>query len=91
VSGDRSTDRSDVTELSGLTSDPVCTADRSRGILIFSGPVRKPPRGLNPFEADRGPAGETTIASPIVSDFAFVSQSAYPLKHTESGLQTTGV
>ncbi len=33
------TRRPSVTELSGLTSDPILTADRRGGILIYSGPV----------------------------------------------------
>jgi hypothetical protein len=31
-------DRPSVTELPGLTSDPICTADRRGGILISFGP-----------------------------------------------------
>src|SRR6056297_2096808 len=34
------TRRPSVTELSGLTSDPILTADRRGGILMYSGPVR---------------------------------------------------
>jgi len=41
-------DRPDVTELPGLTSDPIYTADRRGGILISSGPKRMSERVLNP-------------------------------------------
>jgi hypothetical protein len=41
-------DRPSVTELPGLTSDPIYTADRRGGILISSGPNRRPVRVLNP-------------------------------------------
>ena len=44
----RSVDRPGVTELPGLTSDPIYTADRRGGILISFGPTRKPERVLNP-------------------------------------------
>lgn len=37
-----------VTELSGLTSDPVLTADRRGGILISFGSLRTPFEGINP-------------------------------------------
>jgi len=40
--------RSGVTELPGLTSDPIYTADRRGGILISFGPIRRPERVLNP-------------------------------------------
>ncbi len=48
----KSDDRSGVTELSRLTSDPICTADRRGEILISFGRIRKPRGVLNPFEAD---------------------------------------
>jgi hypothetical protein len=41
-------DRPGVTELPGLTSDPIYTADRRGGILISSGPEYLPERVLNP-------------------------------------------
>jgi hypothetical protein len=40
--------RPGVTELPGLTSDPIYTADRRGGILISSGPDCMPERVLNP-------------------------------------------
>jgi len=47
--------RSGVTELSGLPSDPICTADRRGGILISSGPNCSPGRVLSPSNrVDRG-------------------------------------
>ena len=42
------TDRPDITGLPGLTSDPICTADRRGGILISFGPIRTPTRVINP-------------------------------------------
>jgi len=50
------TRRPSVTELPGLTSDPICTADRRGGILISSGPDCFPGRVINPSrrERDRG-------------------------------------
>ena len=44
----RTVDRPSVTELPGLTSDPIYTADRRGGILMSSGPVCRPERVLNP-------------------------------------------
>lgn len=52
-------DRSGVTELSGLTSDPICTADRRGEILISFGRVRRPSGVLNPF----GPTARDDRAS----------------------------
>jgi hypothetical protein len=40
--------RSGVTELPGLTSDPILAADRRGGILISFGPNRRPRRVINP-------------------------------------------
>ena len=40
--------RSGVTELPGLTSDPILAADRRGGILISFGPNRRPYRVINP-------------------------------------------
>ncbi|WP_230198771.1 hypothetical protein, partial [Halopiger djelfimassiliensis] len=42
-------DRSGVTELPRLTSDPICTADRRGGILISFGLTRTPSGVHNPF------------------------------------------
>ena len=44
----RHTDRPSVTELPGLTSDPIYTADRRGGILISFGPNRMSEKGINP-------------------------------------------
>jgi len=54
--------RSGVTELPGLTSDPIYTADRRGGILISFGPIRRPDRVLNPSswpQFDPGAAGSS--------------------------------
>jgi hypothetical protein len=48
--GRRIVDRPSVTELPGLTSDPIYTADRRGGILIQSGPNRTLRRDINPSE-----------------------------------------
>ncbi len=47
--------RSGVTELPGLTSDPIFTADRRGGILISFGPERRPYRVINPSSWPRFP------------------------------------
>src|SRR6056297_2693865 len=52
----RHTDRPSVTELPGLTSDPIYTADRRGGILIHFGPNCTPRRVINPSELV-GPSG----------------------------------
>ncbi len=52
----RHTDRPSVTELPGLTSDPIYTADRRGGILIHFGPNCTPRRVINPSECV-GPSG----------------------------------
>jgi hypothetical protein len=78
VFGDRSTDRSDVTELPELTSDSVCTADRRGGILIFSGPIRNRSRGYNPFEAGRDPVDGTVD----VFHRSRLRSRSYPNPHT---------
>jgi len=44
------TRRPSVTELPGLTSDPICTADRRGGILISFGPERRSSGIYNPFD-----------------------------------------
>ncbi len=44
----RPANRPDRTELSGLISDPICTADRRGGILISSGRKRTRAGQLNP-------------------------------------------
>ena len=53
-------DRPSVTELSGLTSDPILTADRRGGILISFGPHRTRFGVINPSDLvgsrTRGPA-----------------------------------
>ena len=51
--GDRPTiaNRSGVTELPRLTSDPICTEDRRGEILISFGRSRTLRGVLNPFEA----------------------------------------
>ena len=46
--GRRIVDRPSVTELPGLTSDPIYTADRRGGILMSCGPDRRPFGVLNP-------------------------------------------
>ena len=46
-------DRPSVTELPGLTSDSIYTADRRGGILISFGPNRSPRRVINPPELVR--------------------------------------
>jgi hypothetical protein len=46
-------DRPGVTELPGLTSDPICTADRRGGILISSGPDCMPEGHLSPSSRQR--------------------------------------
>jgi len=51
-------DRPSVTELPGLTSDPICTADRRGGILISFGPKRGSRQVINPstsFGSASGP------------------------------------
>ena len=45
--------RPGVTELPGLTSDSIYTADRRGGILISFGPNRSPRWVINPPELDR--------------------------------------
>jgi hypothetical protein len=46
-------DRPGSTELPGLTSDPICTADRRGGILISFGPYRTTLKGINPSKGVR--------------------------------------
>jgi hypothetical protein len=41
--------RSDVTEPSGLTSDPICTADRRGGVLMSFGTLTSVGKGHKPF------------------------------------------
>ena len=48
--------RSDVTELPGLTSDLICAADRRGEILIPSDLIVGGERGINPSTSVRGPA-----------------------------------
>jgi len=66
----RSADRPGGTELPGLTSDPIYTADRRGGILISSGPERCPVWVLNPSNRDR----------PRPAAFAFTSECPVTLK-----------
>ena len=56
-------DRPSVTELPGLTSDSIYTADRRGGILISFGPNRSPRRVINPPELV-GPRARTVLNCP---------------------------
>jgi hypothetical protein len=79
-----------VTELSGLTSDSVLTADRRGGILISFGPHRTPLKGINPSKrrpheradlAHRRSGVETELNGLRVSlSFRIPSESPVPLK-----------
>ena len=60
-------DRSGVTELPRLTSDPICTADRRGGILISFGPNRKPSGIHNPFGLRVGPRRRTESNGPSIT------------------------
>ena len=76
-----------VTELSGLTSDPVLTADRRGGILISFGPHRTPFDGINPSKAPGGspiragtPAETGSNGFPCRLLFAFVRTLLFQLR-----------
>ena len=57
--------RSGVTELPGLTSDPIYTADRRGGILISFGSYSRPERVLNPSsQPDVDPARPAAPTGP---------------------------
>lgn len=80
-----------VTELSGLTSDPVLTADRRGGILISFGLHRTPFEGINPSKGVRGesnsprkPAAETELNGlPCRSLSAFHPSALYHLRASD--------
>jgi len=73
-------DRSSVTELPGLTSDPIYTADRRGGILISFGRNRTLAEGINP---SRCPACRPTVRPrgvPEATTFAFNPKCPVSLK-----------
>ena len=83
-----------VTELPGLTSDPVLTADRRGGILISFGPHRTPLEGINPSKrrpreradlAHRKSGAGTELNGPRVS-FSFCIPSERPVSLKGVGL-----
>lgn len=74
---DSTRDRAGVTELSRLTSDPICTADRRGGILISFGRIPTLGRVLNPFERRVRADGANR---PRRTSFAFTSEPSYTLK-----------
>jgi hypothetical protein len=81
-------DRPSVTELPGLTSDPIYTADRRGGILISFGPTRRPVRDLNPscWPSVRG--GRVSF-DPDRAAFAFRPECPCTLKGI--GLRPAGI
>jgi len=79
-------DRPDVTELPGLTSDPIYTADRRGGILMSSGPKRTSERVLNPSSrhppARRDRDRSRTFTSQLSGDDRFKPVEPYPSRHS---------
>ena len=73
--------RPDVTEPPGLTSDPICTADRRGGILISFGPEWKPRRVINPSNFPGPPRGELNVPR---SRFAFHPSALLHLRASDS-------
>jgi hypothetical protein len=73
----RHTDRPSVTELPGLTSDPIYTADRRGGILIHFGPMCTPTGHISPSEFI-GPNGRSMSARP--GHVCITSECPVPLK-----------
>ena len=82
-------DRSGVTELPRLTSDPICTEDRRGGILISFGRNRRPSGVHNPFGCDPSESTGASSAPPItfVSDATFLLKGigSIPSPETASG------
>ena len=80
----RHTDRPSVTELPGLTSDSICTADRRGGILISFGPNRSPRRVINPPELV-GPRARTVSNCP--DRIAYLLPTADRPRRVESSVE----
>jgi len=73
-------DRSSVTELPGLTSDPIYTADRRGGILISFGRNRSLGEGINPSRCPaHRPTGRPRVV-PEATTFAFNPKCPVSLK-----------
>ncbi len=76
--------QSGVTELPGLTSDPIYTADRRGGILMSSGPHRRPGRAINPSSRPRTDVRmvrrDRGESSPVQAAFVFNPECPVTLK-----------
>jgi hypothetical protein len=83
-------DRPGVTELPGLTSDPIYTADRRGGILISSGPGYLPERVLNPSSRLRSVRCGRAGVDPGRAAFALHSECPVTLKGSEGRLRPGG-
>ena len=86
-------DRPSVTELPGLTSDPIYTADRRGGILISSGPNRRPLRVLNPSRwPPKSARVQPGFVGPGQTSFATFRSALYHLRASNSPTpESTGV